>query len=99
MAEGGGRPGGPPPDEMELARRRRRKRLVRAGVIGLLGLLLIIFVIQNSQHVPVRFWGFHSQPRVIWLIVGCLAIGGAVGYFIGRPGRRRTKKSARTKQS
>ena len=99
MAEGSGRPTGPPRDDMELARRRRRKRIVRAGFFGLVGLLLIIFVVQNSQHVPVRFWGFHSQPRVIWLIVGCLAIGGAVGYFIGRPGRRRTKKTARTKPS
>jgi uncharacterized integral membrane protein len=94
MAEGTGRPGRPPLEEMGLARRRRRRRIVRAGVVVVLGLLLVIFVIQNSQHVAVRFWGFHSQPRVIWVIVGCLAIGGAIGYFIGRPGRRRRKKSA-----
>jgi uncharacterized integral membrane protein len=95
MADGArkpGGPGGPPPDDLELARRRRNRRLARTGVVGLFGLLLIIFVIENSQTVNVRFWGVHSHPRLIWVIVGCLAIGGAVGYFIGRPGRRRGNK-------
>lgn len=74
--------------------RKRRGRVLRSAGIGIVVLLVIIFVLNNSQHVDVRFWGYHSQPRLIWVIAGCLAIGGAVGYLVGRPGRRARPKKA-----
>jgi uncharacterized integral membrane protein len=87
-----------PGDESELAHRRRRKRLLRTGGIAVVGVLVLIFVLDNAQSVEVRFWGVHSQPRLIWLIVACLLIGGVVGYLVGRPGRRRKDKGAKAKR-
>jgi uncharacterized integral membrane protein len=83
----------------DAARARRRRRLLRTGGIAVVGVLVLIFVLDNAQSVQVRFWGVHSHPRLIWLIVACLLIGGVVGYLIGRPGRRRRKdRDARGKR-
>ena len=62
---------------------------MRTGVLGLVAVLLVVFVIENWQPVDVRFWGVHSHPRLIWVIVGCLVIGGVVGYLMARPSRKR----------
>jgi len=67
---------------------RRRKRLLRTVGVGVLGVLLVVFVVLNSQDVDVDLWGVHSHTRLIWVIVGCLVIGAAVGYLIGRPRRQ-----------
>ena len=84
-----------PVDETELARRRRRRRLLRAGGVAAVGLLVLIFVLDNAQSVEVRFWGAHSHPRLIWVIVACLLIGFAVGYLVGHPGRRKKDRTAK----
>ena len=84
-----------PIDEAELARRRRRKRLLRAGGILVLAAAVLVFVLDNAQRVEVRFWGVHSHPRLIWVIVGCLVLGGLVGYAVGRPPRRKKARDAK----
>ncbi len=75
---------------------RRRKRLLRTVGVGILGILLVVFVVLNSQDVDVNLWGVHSHTRLIWVIVGCLAIGAAVGYLIGRPMRRSRNRKGRS---
>ena len=92
-AEGGGAPR--PVDDAELARRRRRRRLVRTGGVLVLAVLVLVFVLDNAQPVEVRFWGVHSHPRLIWVIVGCLVIGGVLGYLVGRPTRRKKARAAK----
>lgn len=66
-------------------RGRGAKALVAAGML----IVLIVFVIRNSGRVKLDFIVTSGHPRLIWLIVGCVLLGGAVGYFLGRPAGRR----------
>jgi uncharacterized integral membrane protein len=68
--------------------RARQARVARAfGALGI-GILLIIFVIANSQQVKVDFVFFTRQPRLIWVMIACALLGGIAGYLIGRPGKQ-----------
>jgi uncharacterized integral membrane protein len=69
----------------------RRRRLTRTVVALVVIVLVVVFVAQNSQPVKVHFWFVNAEPRLIWVILGCLAVGVGIGYLIGRP---RKKKSA-----
>jgi uncharacterized integral membrane protein len=53
---------------------------------------VVVFVVQNSQRVTVRFWFVTGHARLIWVIVVCLAVAGAAGYTVGRRGRRRRRR-------
>ena len=65
-------------------RGRGGKALVAAAVL----VLLVVFVIRNSHQVRVDFIVTSGHPRLIWLIVVCTLLGGAVGFFLGRPSSR-----------
>ncbi|HWD09444.1 MAG TPA: LapA family protein [Actinomycetota bacterium] len=78
-------PGRPPESQ---ARSRGAKIVVAAIVV----VVLVIFVLKNSQPVTLDFVVTSGHPRLIWLIVGCVLIGIATGYFLGRPPRRRAPK-------
>ncbi len=76
------------PSSTEGARANRhlvRRRIAAAkGVAALLLLgLFVIFVIRNSQPVVVDFVFALGRPRLIWVILGCAAVGGVIGYFLG----------------
>lgn len=90
--DGGDRsPGqGPPGTPHDAARTRGSKAIVASVLL----VLLVVFVIRNSQPVRLDFVVVSGHPRLIWLIVGCILIGGAVGYFLGRPGKPRRPKPA-----
>jgi uncharacterized integral membrane protein len=71
-------------------------RLARA-----LALLIVIgvafaVVIQNSQRVTVRFLFITGHVRLIWVLVVCLVVAGAVGFVAGRRGRRRRRRRSAT---
>ncbi|HXF35741.1 MAG TPA: LapA family protein [Actinomycetota bacterium] len=95
--EGGGpaeeeRPAPGRPDLDVLDRERRRRvgmLLVAVGIV----LLLAIFVVRNSQRVPVDFVFFTRQARLIWIMVACAVLGGIVGYLVGRPPRRLRRRT------
>jgi uncharacterized integral membrane protein len=55
-------------------------------LVGFLALCGIIaaFVIQNSQDVAVKFWFLTRHPPLIFVVVGCLVVGGLGGYIAGR---------------
>jgi len=71
----------------------RRQRLARSIVVLALVVLAIIFIAQNSQPVKVHFWFVNADPRLIWVIIGCLVVGGVIGYFIGRPNKSKRRES------
>ena len=76
-------------EERHLAelRKTRQARVVKVVVALAIAVLLIIFVVANSQPVRVDFVFLNRQPRLIWVMLTCAVLGGVVGYLIGRPGR------------
>jgi uncharacterized integral membrane protein len=69
------------------------KRGAKAIVAALVLVLLIVFVIRNSQRVSVDFIVTKGHFRLIWVIVICSILGGIVGYLLGRPPRARHHRS------
>lgn len=67
-------------------------RGAKAVTVAILVILAIIFVIGNLDRVRVNFIITSGHPRLIWLIVGCLFIGGVTGFFLGRPARARGRR-------
>jgi len=76
-----------PPGEHGITKGRGGKAVVAAIIV----IVAIVFVIGNLNRVRVNFIITSGHPRMIWLIVGCLLIGGITGYFLGRPGRARRR--------
>jgi uncharacterized integral membrane protein len=85
---------GPAPDHQELDHvlRRRRRRAIRGILIIALIVLVVAFVVQNSQLVPVHFWFWTHRARLIWVIISCLVAGIAFGYILGVPERRKMRR-------
>ncbi|HJP64843.1 MAG TPA: lipopolysaccharide assembly protein LapA domain-containing protein [Actinomycetota bacterium] len=82
-------------DPERLVRRARQARVAKVLVALALLVIVIIFVIANSQGVEVDFVFVTRHPPLIWIMLGCIVIGGIAGYFVGRPGkefRRRRKR-------
>src|SRR5438132_5021585 len=69
------------------------RRGAKAVVGALVLVLLIVFVIRNSQRVSVDFILIQGHFRLIWVIVICSILGGVVGYLLGRPSRGRHQRS------
>jgi uncharacterized integral membrane protein len=74
-----------------LGEKQPEKRPSRASpqvvrLVGFLALCGIIaaFVIQNSQDVAVKFWFFTKHPPLIFVVAGCILVGGLAGYVMGR---------------
>jgi uncharacterized integral membrane protein len=84
-----GGPPGPPPETPW------KDRGAKAAVAAILLVLLVVFVIRNSERVTLNFIVVSGHPRLIWLIVGCVLIGGAAGFFLGRPVRARPRREGK----
>ena len=69
----------------------RRAAKVVVAVIAIV--LLVVFVLRNSQRVAVDYVVVTGHPRLIWVIVACTILGGAVGFFLGRPARSRRQRA------
>jgi uncharacterized integral membrane protein len=74
-------------DHLKRLREARQRKLLKAGVIGIVLVALIIFVLQNAQPVEVHLLFLSGRPLLIWVIVACAALGGIVGYALGRPSK------------
>ncbi|HXQ43018.1 MAG TPA: LapA family protein [Acidimicrobiales bacterium] len=79
---------GPPP-----VPRVRRRRPLNPRAVGVLVVVaaVVVFVVQNSQTVTVRFWFVTSHVRLIWIIAACLVVAGVSGFVVGRRVRRRRR--------
>lgn len=64
------------------------RRGAKAIVAALVLVLLIVFVIRNSQRVSVDFILTKGHFRLIWVIVICSILGGIAGYALGRPPKK-----------
>lgn len=93
-----------PEDRLHLRelQKERRSRVVKAIIALVLAVLLIIFIIANSQPETVDFVFFEREVGLIWIMFGCAVLGGLVGFLIGKPGKqvrlhRRPKESPEPK--
>ena len=85
---------GLPPEEPPKKKRWDGSNAQVARLVGLvaLGGLVAAFVVQNSQNVVVHLWFFSRREPLIFVVIGCLVIGGLLGYVAGR---RRVARRAR----
>jgi uncharacterized integral membrane protein len=65
---------------------------VKVVVALVLVVLFLVFVMQNSDPVPVKFLFLDAQIPLFWVYVGCAAIGAAVMWLVGHSRRRTTKR-------
>ena len=82
-----------PTEEPEAPKRGSLPKGQLVRLVGLLALagLVAAFVVQNSQNVVVHFWFFSKVEPLIFVVIGCLLIGGLAGYVAGR--RRVTRRA------
>jgi UDP-N-acetylmuramyl pentapeptide phosphotransferase/UDP-N-acetylglucosamine-1-phosphate transferase len=67
-------------------------RVARAlGLLIVIGVVVAV-VVQNSQRVTIRFLFITGHVQLIWVLVVCLVVAGAVGFVAGRRGRRRRRR-------
>lgn len=67
---------------------RRRATIAKVIAAVVLLVLFLIFVIQNSEPVPVSFIFTDASIPLVWVFLGCAIFGGIIAYLVGRPGRR-----------
>lgn len=68
-------------------------KIVRLSLSGVAALLLLIFILQNTNEVPVRILFWSGEMALIWVIV-ISAILGAIAFGIVRAvlSRRRNRR-------
>jgi uncharacterized integral membrane protein len=71
----------------------RRKPSARTIVAGVLGVLLVVFAILNSQTVTVHWIVGTSEVALIVVIALCGLVGFAVGWLLAR--RQASRRGAR----
>ncbi len=84
-----------PPEESPEKKSRGGSNRDVARLVGLVAVAgaVAAFVVQNSQNVSVHFWFFSRHEPLIFVVLGCIIIGGLLGYVAGR--RRGARKVRR----
>ena len=82
------------PDEPNGRRRegideRQVRQVATVGVAVLVVVLLLVFIIENSDAVSVSFVFFSADISLIWVIVLSVAVGAVLGAVLPRIVRRR----------
>jgi uncharacterized integral membrane protein len=74
-------------DRLHQLQRARQARVAKVVVgLGILA-ILILFIVWNSQRVPVNYVFFKAHNRLIWVMLVCALLGGILGFIVGRPGK------------
>lgn len=72
-------------------RKRDTREIARLVVFGLALVLLIAFIVGNSNTVRVNFVFFHTSASLIWIILVSAVLGLLVDRLIIAVGKRRKK--------
>jgi uncharacterized integral membrane protein len=77
-------------DELEQRQGRRPRRTTARTVSALVVLgVVIAFIVENGQNVPLHLFGITGHIRLLWLAVICLVVGAAADTLIRRAIRLR----------
>jgi len=68
---------------------RQQKQLRILGYLVVISILVLLFIIQNSDRVELSFIVFSFQTSLIWLIVLTYIAGALSGHLVTRLLRRR----------
>jgi uncharacterized integral membrane protein len=60
--------------------------------IAVVGIYLLLFVVLNTRHVPVKFVFATTRVSLIWVILLSLAAGVVLGVLLSQLHRRRMRK-------
>jgi lipopolysaccharide assembly protein A len=89
-----------PPAKRVVTRARIRASLVRFGLFAVVSLLLLVFILENGQHVEVSYFGAHwHQPLGVTLLLAAVlgfllaVIAGFRRLVRGRTAARRNRKT------
>jgi uncharacterized integral membrane protein len=77
-------------DERKTPDPERHDHLAKLLLIGILLVLLVAFILGNSEQVRVSFVFFHSRFSLIWVLLATNLLGFVAGYLLhGRLQARR----------
>jgi len=68
---------------------RQQRQLRVLGILVVISIVVLLFVIQNSDQVELSFILFSFQTSLIWLIVMTYVAGALSGHLVTRLLRRR----------
>jgi len=74
-------------DRLHQLQRHRQARAVKVVVVLGALVVLVLFIVWNSQRVPVNYVFFKAHNRLIWVMLACSILGGIIGFIVGRPGK------------
>ena len=84
------------PQEEQRARpgidRADRAAAVKISIALLLLIVFVLFIIRNSNEVPVDFVFFDVSVRLVWVFLACAVIGALIAWLLGRPRRRAQRR-------
>ena len=86
------------PDPGKEIKKRETRDVVRIVVALVILVLLIAFVLKNSQKVTVHFIFFSSDVALIWVLLICILLGALVDRLLvwrQQKGRRDAAKKTR----
>lgn len=75
-------------DHLRDLQKARQGRVVKTVLALTVAVILIVFILTNSQAVTVNFIFVTRKPPLIWVMFACAVLGGILGYLVGRPGKR-----------
>jgi uncharacterized integral membrane protein len=84
----------PDPSGRAPRKKRDRRELVRMGVAVVALILLVAFVLDNSNSVRVGFVFFSTRISLIWVLLIAAFLGALVDRLIILLGQRRRKRTA-----
>ena len=93
MADAAGQPSQGSPGK--APRRKREPREIARIVVAVAGLILLVaFVLDNSQTVKVGFVFFSTQLSLIWVLLIAAVLGALVDRLVILLGQRRRSRAA-----
>ncbi len=71
--------------DLDVLKAAQRAKLIKFGILAAIAIVLITFVIQNADPVNLQILFMTVTVRLIWVIVGAVALGALAGFLLGSP--------------